>query len=53
MIAFILTFLAGALAGWIVGSGNIESVRRWIYAAAATVAATAVAAWEYIQQLLN
>lgn len=53
MIAFILTFLAGGIAGWIIGSGNVESVRQWILAAAATVAATAAAAWEQIQQLFN
>lgn len=53
MIVFILTFFAGGLAGWIVGSGNTDSVRRWIYAAVTAGAAAAVAAWEYIQHVLN
>jgi hypothetical protein len=53
MTIFILTFLAGGLVGWVIGSGNVESTSRWIAAAAATVAATAAAAWDYIQQIFN
>lgn len=53
MIAFILTFLAGGLLGWMIGSGNVENARQWIAVAIATVTATAVAAWDYIQQIFN
>lgn len=53
MIAFVLTFLAGGVAGWIIGSGNAENAKRWIVAGIVTATAVATAAWEQIQQIFN